>query len=65
MYYEKTLELLPESSMFDARRKICTQYLMVYYFKTDNDDECMKYLEQVLILDPNNRIANQILNVLM
>ncbi len=65
MYYEKTLELLPESSMFDARRKICAQYLMVYYFKTDNDDECMKYLEQVLILDPNNRIANQILEVLM
>jgi tetratricopeptide (TPR) repeat protein len=64
-YYEKALELLPESSMFDARRKICAQYLMVYYFKTDNDDECMKYLEQVLILDPNNRIANQILEVLM
>ena len=65
MYYEKALELLGENEKLNRQREICAQYLMLYHFKTNNDDECMKYLELVLIINPNNRVANQILEVLM
>ena len=64
-YYEKSLELIPDENRFNQFRLAALDYLMRYYFMAENDVECMKYLEQVLILDPNNRTANQILEVLM
>ena len=63
-YYEKSLELIPDENRFNQFRLAALDYLMRYYFMAENDVECMKYLEQVLILDPNNSTANQILEVL-
>ena len=65
MYYEKALELIGENEKLNRQREVSAQYLMLYHFKTNNDAECMKYLEMVLIANPNNRVANQILEVLM
>lgn len=65
MYYEKALELIGENEKLNRQKEICAQYLMLYHFKTNNDEECMKYLETVIIVNPNNRVANQIMEVLM
>lgn len=65
MYYEKALELIGENPKLNRQKEICAQYLMIYYFKNSNDDECLKYLETVIILNPNNRVANQIMQFLM
>lgn len=65
MYYEKALELIGENEKLNRQKEICAQYLMLYYFKTNNDAECMKYLETVILVNPNNRVASQILEVLM
>jgi hypothetical protein len=65
MYYEKALELIGDNAKLNRQKEICAQYLMLYYFKTNNDEECMKYLETVIIVNPNNRVANQIMEVLM
>ena len=65
MYYEKALELIGENEKLARQREVSAQYLMLYHFKTNNDEECMKYLEKVLLANPNNRVANQILEVLM
>lgn len=65
MYYEKALELIGENEKLARQREVSAQYLMLYHFKTNNDEECMKYLEIVLIANPSNRVANQIMEVLM
>ena len=65
MYYEKALELIGENEKLARQREVSAQYLMLYHFKTNNDAECMKYLEIVLIANPSNRVANQIMEVLM
>ena len=65
MYYEKALELIGENEKLNRQREVSAQYLMLYHFKTNNDAECMKYLEMVLIANPSNRVANQIMEVLM
>ena len=65
MYYEKALQLIGENEKLNRQKEICAQYLMLYYFKTNNDNECMKYLETVIMINPNNRVANQIMSVLM
>lgn len=64
MYYEKALELIGENESLTRQREVSAQYLMLYHFKTNNDEECMKYLEIVLLANPSNRLANQIMEVL-
>ena len=54
-----------ENPKLNRQKEICAQYLMIYYFKNSNDEECLKYLETVIILNPNNRVANQIMQFLM
>ncbi len=65
MYYEKALELIGENEKLLRQREVSAQYLMLYHFKTNNDEECMKYLEIVLMVNGNNKLANQIMEVLM
>ena len=65
MYYEKALEFIGENEKLNRQRELCAQYLMLYHFKTNNDEECMKYLEIVMICNSNNKVANQILEFLL
>lgn len=65
MYYEKALELIGENETLMKQRENCAQYLMLYHLKTNNDEECMKYVEIILMVNGNHKLANQILEMLM
>ena len=69
MYYEKTLEVINALSAEEAEKaltykKTALTYLMVYYLKTNNDAVCKTYVEQILALDPNDKLALQVQSVL-
>lgn len=64
MYYEKALSLISNDAAYKRHKEVCAQYLMFYYFKTHDDETCKKYLTLVLDVNPSNRLALQIKNVL-
>ena len=69
MWYEKTLEIINTLPAEEAEKalnykKTALTYLMVYYLKTDNDEVCKTYVEQILAIDPNDKLANQVQSVL-
>ncbi len=64
MYYEKALELIGTDSSLNRQKEVCAQYLLLYYFKTNEDDKCWDYIEMILSVNPSNRLANQIMEVL-
>lgn len=68
-WYEKTLEVIDALSAEDQEKaltykKTSLTYLMVYYLKTNDDATCKKYVDQVLAIDPADKLALQIQSVL-
>lgn len=63
-YYEKALQLIGSDSSLNRQKEVCAQYLLLYYFKTNEDDKCWDYIEMILSVNPSNRLANQIMEVL-
>ena len=37
---------------------------MIYYLKTNDDATCKTYVDQVLAIDPADKLANQVKSVL-
>ena len=66
-YYEKLVELIGPKAELDntdkARLKESYHYLISYYFIQKNDKETAKqYAQKMLVIDPENDIAKQVLN---
>lgn len=72
--YMKALEIaqeaVKENEQFNSVIVTCYNYLCVYYYmqyeanKVDADrQECVKYAEKLLILDPTNNVATQLLTI--
>lgn len=64
-YYEQTLDIINKMSAEDAAsavsyKKVALTYLMIYYLKTDDTDQCKNYMNQILEIDPNDALANRI-----
>lgn len=68
-WYEKTLEVIQgleaaEQEKAVTVKKTCLTYLMVYYLKNNNDELCKKYMQDILAIDPEHKLAKQIQQVL-
>lgn len=63
-YYAKALELIGNDADLNAQKKLALQYLMIYALKTNDDATCKTYMNQVLAIDPADKLALQIQNVL-
>lgn len=66
-YYEKLVELIGPKAELDntdkARLKESYHYLISYYFIQKNDKETAKqYAQKMLVIDPENDIAKQVLD---
>ena len=66
-YYEKLVELIGPQAELDntdkARLKESYHYLISYYFIQKNDKETAKqYAQKMLVIDPENDIAKQVLD---
>lgn len=69
VWYEKTLEVIAGLEAADQEKaatykKTALTYLMVYYLKTNDDATCKKYVDEVLAMDPADKLALQIQSVL-
>lgn len=69
MWYEKTLEVINGLSAEDAEKattykKTSLTYLMVYYLKNNDDATCKTYVDQILAIDPADKLALQVKSVL-
>lgn len=69
MWYEKTLELINALPADEAEKalnykKTALTYLMIYYLKTNDDATCKTFVEQILAIDPADKLANQVNSVL-
>lgn len=68
-YYEKTLEVINGLSADEQEKalnykKTSLTYLMVYYLKNNDDATCKTYVEQILAIDPADKLALQVQSVL-
>ncbi len=63
-YYAKAVELIGDNSDYFAQKKQALQYLMIYYFKTNDDGQAKAYGQQILSIDPNDAVAKQVLGAL-
>ncbi len=72
--YMKALEIakeaVKENEQFNSVIVTCYNYLCVYYYMQyeangeDSDrQECLKYAEELLVLDPSNNVATQLLAI--
>lgn len=72
--YMKALEIakeaVKENEQFNSVIVTCYNYLCVYYYmqyeanKVESDkQECLKYAEELLVLDPTNNVATQLLTI--
>ena len=69
MWYEKTLEIIgslpaDEAEKAVSYKKTALTYLMIYYLKTNDDATCKTYVDQILAIDPADKLANQVKSVL-
>lgn len=69
MWYEKTLEIIASLPADEAEKavsykKTALTYLMIYYLKTNDDVTCKTYVDQILAIDPADKLANQVKSVL-
>lgn len=63
-YYAKAIELIGDNADLNSQKKLALQYLMIYALKTNDDPTCKAYMEKVLAIDPADKLALQIKNVL-
>lgn len=63
-FYAKAVELIGDNADLNSQKKLALQYLMIYYLKTNDDATCKTYMEQVLAIDPADKLALQIKSVL-
>lgn len=63
-YYAKALELIGNNSDYDSQKKVALRYLAFYYLKKNEDATCMKYVDQLLKLDPKDAFALKLKSVL-
>lgn len=59
-YYAKAIELIGDNADYASQKKRALQYLMIYSFKTNDDESCKKFVEQLLAIDPADQLANKI-----
>lgn len=69
MYYERTLEIINSLPADEAEKamtykKTALTYLMIYYLKTNDDATCKTFVDQILAIDPADKLANQVKTVL-
>lgn len=62
-YFLKTLELLGDKEA-KRERKTAYAYLMIYALKKNQDEECMKYVQQILKIDPEDKTALDVQKIL-
>ncbi len=65
-WYEKTVEVIGDKDDAAAKRvkKEAYQYFLWYAYEKDEANDMYKYSNEVLMLDPNNQLANAILDYL-
>ncbi len=63
-YYAKALELIGNNSDYDSQKKVALRYLAFYYLKKNEDATCLKYVDQLLKLDPKDAFALKLKSVL-
>ena len=56
-YYTKALELIGDNSDYVSQKQVALRYLAFYYMKKEEDATCLKYVEQLLKLDPKDKFA--------
>ena len=59
-YTEAFNRLEGKSADYDGIRIECLRYMMFYYLKKDDYDNCAVYVNKVLALDANDSLAKQI-----
>ena len=63
-YYTKALELIGDNSDYASQKKVALRYLAFYYMKKEEDATCLKYVDQLLKLDPQDAFALKLKSVL-
>ena len=63
-YYTKALELIGDNSDYVSQKQVALRYLAFYYMKKEEDATCLKYVEQLLKLDPKDKFALKLKSVL-
>ena len=63
-YYTKALELIGDNSDYASQKKVALRYLAFYYMKKEEDATCLKYVDQLLKLDPQDGFALKLKSVL-
>ena len=63
-YYAKALELIGNNSEYESQKKVALRYLAFYYLKKNEDATCLKYVDQLLKLDPKDAFALKLKSVL-
>ena len=63
-YYKQAIALIGDNADYAAQKKMALQYLMIYYFKNNDDASTKQYVNQILAIDPADKLANQVKGVL-
>jgi len=63
-YYTKALELIGDNSDYVSQKQVALRYLAFYYLKKNEDATCLKYVDQLLKLDPKDSFALKLKSVL-